>query len=330
MVARHKPRSELLQTDAPERVGLVLNPVALKNERRPEVARALLKAFNKLGEAVQLDDSTDLGGKFAEWKQEGLDLLVISGGDGTMQLVIGELLSVWSGEPPPRLLLIHGGTGGIVPTSTGNPDPMEALAHLKRALRERRPLHAQILRTLRIGDRVTFSCGIGVFRRLVSEYSTYWGSVDWSRIVFAARFAGSWLVQGGLARHALIPCPVEVRIGDESFPAGHFIGVYASSLDRIWGIGAFEKIERPPGGFRVMALQSISRRQTLRSVPPMVKGDHEQLPPELVLRGASILELSSEEDRIIYEAEGEFYSESSTIKVVPGPELTAVRLTGDD
>jgi len=194
MVARHKPRSELLQTDAPERVGLVLNPVALKNERRPEVARALLKAFNKLGEAVQLDDSTDLGGKFAEWKQEGLDLLVISGGDGTMQLVIGELLSVWSGEPPPRLLLIHGGTGGIVPTSTGNPDPMEALAHLKRALRERRPLHAQILRTLRIGDRVTFSCGIGVFRRLVSEYSTYWGSVDWSRIVFAARFAGSWLV----------------------------------------------------------------------------------------------------------------------------------------
>jgi len=326
-VPRPESQPEFLQTDAPKRIGLVLNPVALKNERRPGETRDLIEAFKSMGETALIDDACDLCETFTRWKNKGLDLIVISGGDGTMQLVIGELLPAWEGESPPRLLLIHGGTGGLVPISTGNPDPLKAVAFLKTALQEQRPLQAQTLHTLRVGDRVTFSCGIGIFRRLVSEYVTYWGRVDWSRLLFAARFAGSWLVQGGLARHAFTPCPVQVRIGDETFPAGHFVGLYASSLDRIWGIGAFERVNRPPGGFRVMALQAISRRSMLRGVPPLVRGDNERLPPELLLCGTSDLELASEEDQIIYEAEGEFYSEKGSLSVKSGPELTVIRLT---
>ena len=307
-------------------MALVLNPIALNNKRFPDQTRSLLKAFNELGESVVIDEATDLGEEFIRWKQKELDLLVISGGDGTMQLVLGELLRVWGEDILPRMLLIHGGTGGLVPTSTGNPDPTDAIALLKHSLQNQSPLPAQHLQTLRVGDRVTFSCGLGIFRRLISEYVTYWGRVDWSRIIFAARFAASWLVQGGLARHALTPCPIQIRIGDEVYPSGHFLGIYASALDNIWGLGAFEKVPRPPGGFRVIALQAISKRSLLKGVPPLVRGDNGNLPPEVLLKGTSLLELRNDNDQIIYEAEGEFYSEKGPLRIEPGIPLTIIRL----
>ncbi len=306
-------------------MALVLNPIALKNKRFPHQTRSLLKAFEKLGESVVIGETTDLGEEFVRWKEEELDLLVISGGDGTMQMVLGELLRVWSEDTLPRLLLIHGGTGGLVPTSTGNPDPTDAITLLKHSLQNQSPLLAQRLQTLRVGDRATFSCGVGIFRRLFSEYVTYWGRVDWSRIMFAARFAASWLVQGGLARHALTPCPVQVRIGDDVYPSGHFIGIYASTLDSIWGWGAFEELPRPPGGFRVIALQAISKRSMLKGVPPIVTGDNGNLPRELLMQGTSLLELRSDNDPIIYEAEGEFYSEKGLLRIEPGTTLTVIR-----
>ena len=307
-------------------MALVLNPIAHNNKRFPDQTRSFIKAFEELGESVVIGETTDLGEEFVRWKQEELDLLVISGGDGTMQRVLGELLRVWGEDTLPRMLLIHGGTGGLVPTSTGNPDPTDAISLLKHSLQNQSPLLAQHLQTLRVGDRATFSCGTGIFRRLFSEYVTYRGRVDWSRVILAARFAASWLVQGGLARHAFAPCPVQVRIGDDVYPSGHFIGIYASALDSIWGLGAFGELPRPPEGFRVIALQAISKRSMLKGIPPLVRGDKGNLPPELLLQGTSLLELRSDNDLIIYEAEGEFYSEKGPLRIKAGTPLTVIRL----
>lgn len=325
-VPRFESQTELFETDSPRRLGLVLNPEALRYTTNPEAARTILEGFKDLGETALIDKKYDLGPTLRRWRAEGLDLLVISGGDGTMQLVVGELVAAWEGESLPRLLLIHGGTGGIVPTSTGNPDPHRAVASLRAARCEQRPLQAQALRTLRVGERITFSCGIGVFKRLISRFAVYWGSADWSRFIFAARVTGSILTQGEMARHAFLPCPVPLRIGDEFFPAGHFVGLYASSLDRIWNLRAFERIPRPHGGFRVIGLRAINRRSLVRSIYPSIKGYPDRLPEEFLLRGTRSLELLAEDEPIDYEAEGEFYTEQGPLSIKPGPELTVIRL----
>jgi hypothetical protein len=64
----------------------------------------------------------------------------------------------------------------------------------------------------------------------------------------------------------------------------------------------------------------------LKGVPPLVKGDNGKLPPELLMQGTSLLELSCDDDPIIYEAEGEFYSEKGPLRIEPGIPLTVIRL----
>ena len=60
-------------------------------------------------------------------------------------------------------------------------------------------------------------------------------------------------------------------------------------------------------------------------MPPFVRGDNGNLPAELLMTGTSLVELSCD-DPIIYEAEGEFYSEKGPIRIEPGVALTVIRL----
>lgn len=312
-------------TDSPRRAGLVLNPASLRNAQNPEMTQAIIDAFSMLGESFLIGRGNDLDMTLNRWKDEDLDLLAISGGDGTAQRVIDQLLSIWGDVRPPRLLLIHGGTAGIVAKETGNIDPIATLESLGNSRNKGQMIPAEILHTLRVDNRITLSFGVGVFRNLSAEYVTYGGWARLSHLLLGARFLGSFFTSGELARRTLLPVPYQIRIGDELFPSHHFVGLFASGLRKLEVFRPYREVSCPEDGFKVVGIQTIKRRTFIRGIRPILKGDNERIPEQLLLCGTQRLELLSAGEPISYIADGEFYTGDMSVTVEPGPELTVLR-----
>jgi hypothetical protein len=269
---------------------------------------SVLQAFSEVGETALVDRESDLTDTFRRWSHEGLDLVAISGGDGTVQL------------------LFHGGGAGVVSKGAGNPDPHKAATSLRAALDNRTPLTAQRFRTLRVDGRVAFSFGIGAFRRICAFYHTYRRPGTLAHVRLAARFAGSVVVGGGLARSTLDPTLTSVRIGDDTYSPSHFTGLYASSLERLWILRAYEQIPCPAGGFRVVGLLSMGRLAMMRGAVSFVSGRDERFFSDCLLCGTQALEVQPDHAPLEYMTDGEFYVTENVLRVESGPSLTAVRL----
>ena len=304
----------------------MLNPEALKNRRNPAATGSILQAFSEIGQTALVDRENGLTDTFRRWSKEGLDLVAISGGDGTVQLVIQEMVDAWDGAALPRLLLFHGGGAGIVSKGVGSPDPQQAATSLRAALDDHTPLKAERFRTLRVDGRVAFSFGIGAFRRICAFYHTYRRPGVVAHLRLAARFTGSLVVGGGLARSTLDPSLTSVRIGEETYSPSHFTGLYASSLERLWVLKAYQQIPCPAGGFRVIGLLSIGRMAMMRGAASFLSGRGDSFFTDCLLCGTQVLEVQPDHAPLEYMTDGEFYATEDILRVESGPSLTAVRL----
>jgi diacylglycerol kinase family enzyme len=139
---------------------LVVNPAATTTSARTrEVLASALETDLKLevshtrhrGHAAELA---------AEARADGLDLVVVLGGDGTVNEVVNGLLA--GGEPTgvPDLAVVPGGGTNVFSRALGLPrDPVEATGALLDALRERR---RRSIGLGLAGDRwFTFNAGMG-------------------------------------------------------------------------------------------------------------------------------------------------------------------------
>ncbi len=308
------------------RIGLVFNPGSFRNARNRDLAGEIVAAFREMGETVLIGDPDVLTTTLTKWRQEGLDLLVISGGDGTVQRLVDEMLRIWEGDIPPRLLLLHGGTAGVVARETESVEPVIALSILQEAYLEKRPLPTGKLRTLKVGDRTTLSFGLGAFRNVSAEYITYGGQVALSHLYLGARLAGSYMAGGSFARRAFEPCPWTISIDELEYDSDHFVGLYASALRRLPVFKPLQEMECPEDGFKVLGIETLDRRAVAKVIRPLLQRSSEGYPEQVMLCGTLRLEVTAGEGKIPYMADGEYYSETGSLVVTAGPPVEVVRL----
>ncbi|MFC1545442.1 diacylglycerol/lipid kinase family protein [Gemmatimonadota bacterium] len=307
-------------------MGLVFNPGSFRNLRNRDMTEEILAAFGEMGETVLIGDPEVLTATLGKWRQERLDLLVVSGGDGTVQRLVDEMLRIWEDDIPPRLLLLHGGTAGVVARETESIEPVIALSILREAFLKKQSLPTGRLRTLKVENRTTLSFGLGAFRNVSAEYITYGGQVALSHLYLGARLAGSYMAGGSFARNALKPCPWLIRIDEQEYDADHFVGLYASAFRRLPVFKPLREMECPEDGFKVLGIETLDRRAVARVIRPLLQRSSEGFPEQVMLSGAQRLEVTSGEGEIPYMADGEYYTESGSITVTVGPHVEVVRL----
>ncbi len=139
---------------------LVVNPAATTTSARTrEVLATALEAELKL-EVAHTGSRGHASALAAEARRDGLDLVVVLGGDGTVNEVVNGLLADGPHPDVPALAVVPGGGTNVFHRALGLPrDPVEATGALLDALRDHRR------RTIGLGlagDRwFTFNAGMG-------------------------------------------------------------------------------------------------------------------------------------------------------------------------
>jgi len=154
-------------------IGVVLNPKSRKNLRDPGAYDRLARKLEGRGvvrEARSIDELYRIAEDFRALK---IDLLGISGGDGTNHITLTGFIDVWGGALP-QIAFLRGGTMNTVANSVGvrrgKPEGLLARLIQDYAARASRPLRDVERHVMRIGDHYGFLFGTGTVRGFTAEY----------------------------------------------------------------------------------------------------------------------------------------------------------------
>lgn len=286
-------------------VGVINNPRSWRNMRRKR-RRAIQEVLAAHPDARHFEeDSLDgLIGRTVELVSQGAELLIVNGGDGTVQAVLTGLFNMAPGTPQPLLVVLTGGTTnttahcvgygrGLAPELDGLLRQAESgqlrgtlLPHpvLRADYGASRPMYAMFCGTGGVYHGTHFYRNSVETRGLRGEKGA-----GFALAIFIGR------VLSGKAGALFPPLHMAVRLDDRYIPEDRYFGALVSTMDRqflglrpYWGQG--------PGTVHFSSL-SYSPRHVSRAVVPILTGRPNQyLRPEFGYRSENAFEVELEID----------------------------------
>jgi hypothetical protein len=269
-----------LDLQRPIRAAVLTNPIGGFNRRRDHLAQVRRAAAAYDANHVEAEMPEDIYRAACELDADGTELLIVNGGDGTLQMILTALFAHARQTPPPLIALVPGGTSNTIHGDAGwagrPPDGIRAA--LESARRGRLDGHvvqrAVLLVQSPLWERpmcaMQFSAGaiynaIKFAKRKVEGRGAHGQT---GPAVTLAWFIGSVLL--GRSGEIFPPLRVKGSIDGHPLPDGDLLGILVSTLDHLflgirpyWGTG--------PGRLRYGAL-AYRPRHFLRAVPAVLRG----------------------------------------------------------
>lgn len=258
-------------------IGVIYNPRSSHNRREPRAGDRLQRALADHGIVRRTDSLEALHSAAEEFREHDVELLAISGGDGTIGVTISELLDVYGDRTLPKLVILRGGTANTLADSIGvarlSPDRLldsvlhgylartgdlrELTRHVMRvsgsnsqrrdALRERLPP-----RPARFG----FLCGVGVVSGYLQEYYASGPPSIRAAAKTLVRAIGSTLVHGPMIRRMAAPFRGWAELEDGTcWEQRDYLSIAAGTIDQIGlGFKPFHRAHERPNRMHVLGI----------------------------------------------------------------------------
>jgi hypothetical protein len=259
-------------------VGLLNNLRAGRSDAQVSRVLGLLRRYPDVLH-VETDSARLLPEALAEFARKEVDLLVLNGGDGTLQYALTELLANPEFAGLRMVAPLRGGRTNMTALDLGvDRDPVRALERLLESARTH-SLHQRIVRrpVLRVRSNLREDVQYGMFfgGGLLQR------AIQFTHRVFDGRNHGVWgvgLVTGTLITRLfthptegmLTPDKLEIRVDEREPQSGEYYLAFATSLSRLflrldpfWGTG--------PGDVRFTSISS-KVAHLARSTPGILRG----------------------------------------------------------
>jgi diacylglycerol kinase family enzyme len=285
-------------------IGVVLNPRSRRNLNDPRAASRLARRLGDHGilrEARSIDELYRIAEDFRRFD---IDVLAISGGDGTNHVTLTGFLDVYRGGTMPQVALLRGGTMNTVANSVGirHGRPEGLLGRLIRdyAQRANEPLVDVERHVMHVAPadgtkaHYGFLFGTGVVHGFLAEYHRHG---DPSPLVAAetlARAIGSAFVGGGMIRRMARPFRGSVALDDgRVWLERDYLAVAAGTIANIGlNFKPFYRYAERPGCFHVLGIHASpiafvkELRRIHRSLPMRPGKAYEALASRMRVRSA--------------------------------------------
>jgi len=280
----HAPRLLLappVELGRPIRTGVINNPLSFKN-RRPSTLPAVLDVLKSHPRIPhhEVDRPEDIGAATRALLNAGSELLIVNGGDGTVQAVLTALFGGGPLHGLPLLAVLPSGTTNMVAADIG------ALVHPVRALRS-------LLAAARDGHLLGTAVQRPVMRAEIAPdappiFAMFFGSgAIYHGITFCRRYIAALGLRGelgpGLALAVFLgkialgqgaslfpPLQLSGRLDGKPLRAGAYRGVLVSTVSRQFlGLRPFWGCEPAPLKYSAM---SYAPQHLWRAAPAIMRG----------------------------------------------------------
>jgi diacylglycerol kinase family enzyme len=317
-------------------IGVVLNPKSRRNLRDPRAASRLARRLGDHGVVREARTIDELYRIAEDFRRVDIDILAISGGDGTNHVTLTGFLDVYGGATMPQVALLRGGTMNTVANSVGvrRGRPEGLLGRLIRdyAQRATAPLENVERHVMRIArgeggkPQYGFLFGTGVVAGFLAEY---YRDGDPTPLVAAktlVRAVGSALVHGETIRRMAEPFRGSVALDDGThWNERNYLTVTAGTIAHIGlNFKPFRRYDERPSTFHILGIYA-SPASVVQELPRIHRADPLR-PGKAYEALASRAVVTSAAGPVRYMIDGDLHEGAGELEVAIGPRVRLVVL----
>lgn len=299
------------------KIGIVYNPFAGKNKTKGgERIKNLESLLNGRGILRETRSIEEIDKAAQEFHHEQIDILGISGGDGTNNFVLSRFQKVY-GEELPLLLLLKGGTMNLLESCLGMKGGPED--RLKRCIQQ---IDKNCLQTvphtlLKVNDKMGYIFGNGIIANFMQEYYKGGDPGPKKALQVLMKACCSSVTGGNYYEKLFAPIGAHVQIGDTLLPQSRFMALMAAT-EKGCGLGfkPFYRARQAQGKLHFLAI-NLSPFELIKNLPRFragkkVKNDNlfETLTDKVVINTFH---------PYYYTLDGEMLNSTTRIELSPGP-----------
>ena len=303
-------------------IGVISNANARLNKMSPLLKDSLNFIVGRRGEVVSTYTLDDVGQAVRDFKRYDVDMIAISGGDGTIHRTIEGLMREYGGDKLPPLLLLPSGTQNMIPRSFGIRN--NSIATMLLALtRYKHNIPMRIIRRnlLRVNEHFCFFFGVGTpTRYLRAHYAR--GTSHWHAASLLGIYMWEGIHNGVKAQRLLEPMKMRVSMDGEPEIDMDPNAVFCSFTEEIaLHFKLFPRAGWQKDRFEMLATQSHIPA-TMFALPQLWWGTKRQLPKmHRRMLGSMRMLLDTPEP---FTLDGDLYNPVAEYNISPGPELDFV------
>ncbi|MBN2725683.1 MAG: hypothetical protein JXR95_16585 [Deltaproteobacteria bacterium] len=304
-------------------IGVISNANARLNKMAPSLKNRLNFILGRRGDLINTYTLDDVDKAVNDFKSVDVDIIAISGGDGTAHRTIEKLLSCYSHDNLPPLLLLPSGTQNMVPKSfgiTGN--SLTTMLQIQTMYTHNIPIRVMRRNVLRVNEHYSFMFGLGVPARFLQHHYSR-GTSHWHAITLLGDYATDALKKGDKAKKLFAPIPMTYQINDSE-------KIFNQSIHTIFSSFAEEVALRfrcfPRAGWQKDTFETLlldsNVPQTFKIFGNVWFGSLREFPGmDRVMTTTLNLDLEFPEP---YTLDGDLYPSEKSFRIEAGPELRFV------
>lgn len=250
-------------------IGIILNPYSRSNRKNPDRIRRMGFIVGDRGSCHMTETLDQVRELAVEFKERGVEILGISGGDGTLHKTLSTFLEVYGEQPLPRVALLRGGTMnnmagqlGVVGT------PERILSNLILKYHEGEAFQERQIDLIRVNGDYGFLFGMGLINRFIDVYQNVDPGPTPSRGAWLlGRAMVSALINGRFARQLAERFDCRLQIDGEEAPFKNYMMIFIGTMRTLgFNFRPLYRATSEPGRFQAVAI-SATARQLLATFP---------------------------------------------------------------
>ncbi len=303
-------------------IGVVLNPHSKRYRENPSKLKRMGFIVGQKGDCAPTNNLHDLRKVAEEFKEKEIDILAISGGDGTNHLTLTTFLNVYEDQPLPKITFLRGGTLNTIASACGIYGiPEKILTNILYKYHEEEPFEETQVDIMKINGQYGFIWGCGVINRFMESYYREGQPSPTQAAWTLARAVGSAIVNGPFACQLFSRIDAAVKVGSRAWSFKNYSAIYAGSIEYLGlGFRCFY-LARHPRKFHAIGF-SLPPRNVLPYVPLMFLGKPSGC-PNLIEEAAEKMTIELEEP-VAYTIDGDLHTPEKDFTLETGPRLTVI------
>ena len=341
-------------------IGIIFNPRSGRNLRDPRAARRLMRTLGDHGVIREAGSIDELYRVAEDFRSLDIDVLGISGGDGTNGVTITGFIDVYGGSALPHIAFLRGGTMNTTANSVGvrRDRPEGLLDRLIRAYAARasEPLQSVERHVLKVrgepasprsaradadaapasilpsskstppplAEKYGFTFGTGVVCGYLAEY--YAGGNPSPRVAAKTllRGIGSAIVGGEMIRRMAEPFRGTVELDDGTiWDERDYLSVAGGTIDQIGlNFRPFHRYDETPGRFHILGIHT-SPMGFVGQLPRIWRAQPMQ-PGHTYSATTTSVTIRSPKSPMRYQVDGDLHECTGPLHVSIGPRVRIV------
>lgn len=306
-------------------IGIVINPYSRSHRKDPAKAERLGFIVGEKASCHTTKDLCDVEKLAAEFKSKNVEILGLSGGDGTIHKTLTTFINVYGSTPLPKVALLRGGTmNNLANCLNIRRAPERILSDLILKYHEDIPFEETEMDILNVNGNYGFLFGMGLVQTFIAEYTKHKNGdpTPWYAFKLLSKTMLSALFNGRSATEMCERFDAKITVDGVPAPFKNYMMIFAGTMDSLgFHFKPLYRSREVPGKFQFVGI-STTPRQLLFTFPQAFFGRPSGSDDYFDTVGNKVV-LEFEEPRA-YIIDGDTPEPTTRIEVTSGPRLKMI------